>query len=322
MTRSGSSRDIDAEAARWVVRLDRGELSPAEHAALDAWLAGDTRHFGAFAKARAVSTLVDRAAALQAGGAAELSPPAGVPRARARVVHWTMAAGAVMAAVTLGLLVLGSPPSHSTRLGETRVVPLQDGSVVTLNTNTRIGIRYSEERRDIELLGGEALFDVASDAVRPFVVTAGDTTVRAVGTSFTVRRLPRQPVEVLVREGVVEVLRPEVPVAPKVQVVANTRALVPESAPIEIQPVDTAAVNRELSWRMGRLAFEGESLREAAEMFSRYSDIRIMIDDPAVAERTITGLYMSNDPVGFSRAVALSMGLRVEVGSNEVRLAP
>ena len=96
----------------------------------------------------------------------------------------------------------------STGKGETKVVALKDGSVVTLNTASEIRVNYSDAVRAVELVRGEALFDVAKNKARPFVVAAGDTSVRVVGTSFTVRHFDAAPVQVLVREGIVEVFKP------------------------------------------------------------------------------------------------------------------
>ncbi len=140
---------------------------------------------------------------------------------------------------------------------------------------------------------------MAKNRKRPFVVEADGTTVRAVGTSFTVALLPEQPVQVLVREGVVEVKRPDQPAAPPVRLLANTKAIAPKDAPVIAQKVASAEVTRALSWRVGRLAFEGETLAQAAAIFARYSETRIVIDDPGVANRTITGLYVSKRSVGY-----------------------
>jgi transmembrane sensor len=209
--------------------------------------------------------------------------------------------------------------SYATRIGETRVVPLEDGSVITLNTNSRALVRYTDEQRDIQLLQGEALFDVAKNKTRPFIVLAGDTQIRAVGTSFTVKMLPRQPVQVLVQEGVVEVKRPDVAVAAPVRAAANTLVMAPPDAPITAEMVTRTQLTRDLAWRVGRIAFDNKTLRDAADEFSRYSDTHIQID-PAIAHRTITGLFVSNDPVGFARAAAMSLNLRADVSEREVRI--
>jgi transmembrane sensor len=128
-------------------------------------------------------------------------------------------------------------------------------------------------------------------------------------------------VQVLVREGVVEVKRPDAPVAPPVRLAANTRASAPADAPIVAASVAPAEVTRALAWRVGRIAFEGETLKEAAAEFARYSDTRIEIDAPDVENQTVAGLFVSNDPVGFSKAVAASFKLHMEVSDHEIRLS-
>jgi transmembrane sensor len=179
-------------------------------------------------------------------------------------------------------------------------------------------VRYTRDQRFIEFLHGEALFDVAKNKHRPFIVQSGTTQVRAVGTSFNVKALPDQPVQVLVREGIVEIKRPGVSVAPVVLVAMNNRAIAPQDAPITANPVETAEVGRELAWRVGRLAFHGETLSEAAAEFSRYSDARIQIDDPEIASQKVTGLFVSTDPVGFANAIAVSFDLHTEITDNRI----
>jgi transmembrane sensor len=233
-----------------------------------------------------------------------------------------IAAGlAVAAGAATYLTRIWDEGRYRTRIGEMRVIPLNDGSVVTLNTNSEIVVRYSQLQRNIELVQGEALFDVAKNKQRPFIVQTGTTQVRAVGTSFSVKALPDQPVQVLVREGIVEVKRRDVPVAPTVMVATNGRAIAPIDAPIVANPVETAEVGRELAWRVGRIAFHGEPLGDAAAEFSRYSAVRIQIDDPQVANEKVIGLFVSTDPVGFANAVAVSFDLRAEINGERIRLS-
>ncbi|HEY2011417.1 MAG TPA: FecR domain-containing protein [Rhizomicrobium sp.] len=307
-------------AAEWAARRCVG-LTREEQLALEVWLAADPRHVGAYAKAEAVLAELDRAGA--AGPEALRLPP--TPPADGGVKRRTMLAGS--AAAGLGLAAGGATwlswflrqESYSTSIGETKEVVLSDGSLVTLNTNSQILVDYSKARRQIRLVQGEALFDVAKNKKRPFIVIAGDTQVRAVGTSFTVRLLPQQPVQILVREGVVEIKRPQVPQAPAVRLAANTLAMAPAEAPISTEPVAEPQVTRDLAWREGRIAFDNETLANAAREFARYSDVQIRV--PAELEnQTITGLFVSNDPVGFARAAAISLNLHVEVSNREVWL--
>jgi len=318
-----TSHQIDDEAADWAARVDRAPLSAADEQALAAWLEGDVRRQGAYAKARAVALHSERARALGAGFDPARFEPHRASGPTRRGLLWLgggAAAAGLAGVATLGVLRSGAD-HFNTRKGEVRVVPLADGSVMTLNTASKVTVSYTRERREVRLIEGEALFDVAKDPARPFLVQAGDTWVRAVGTSFTVRRLGDAPVQVLVREGVVEVKdRAGLPARP-VRAAANTR-LVASAAGIAAAaaPITPSEVSRELSWREGRIAFEGETLAQAAGEFSRYSDTRIVIDDPAIAGQEITGLFQANDPVGFAQAVAVSLDLKAQVGAGQVRL--
>lgn len=332
-----TSAEIDAAAAEWAVRVDRGPLAQAEQAALDAWLAEDIRRRGAFARAQAMFVHARRTKALGPEFDADAylarhdsAAPDGVgvlqdvesgPASRRRFL---MLGGSAAAAVACGVIALGfglgtPAEAYATRKGEVRLVPLNDGSQMTLNTATSTEVLFSKKERHVELAAGEALFDVAHDAARPFIVVAGDTTVRATGTSFTVRRLPGQPVQVLVREGAVEISSLSRSAATRI-VRANTRAIAAASQPVEVAPVAPAEVGRALAWREGKLAFEDQPLAKAAAEFARYSDRRIEFADPALGEETITGLYAANDPLGFARSAALSLGLRAETTEKGVRI--
>ena len=338
-TRNETAKEIDAAAAEWAARLDRGVLSPEEDARLEAWLAGDSRRAGAFGKARAVSLYSERARALgpqfdpQAFLAKDtfpakssLSKTKAFSPARRRMLWGTAAAAGIGGAVLAGYSLTAAGEDYTTRRGEMRVVPLADGSVVNLNTESRIRVLYTAARRTIHLERGEALFDVAKDAARPFVVHAGDTQVTAVGTSFSVLRLADAPVQVLVSEGVVEVDGARSRAA--VRLSANMRAVAPliGTAADGVPVIRTAAVapveiERAVAWREGRIAFEGQTLAEAVRDFQRYSDTRIVIDDPSIAGEEVTGLFQATDPVGFAQAVATSFGWHAEVGENQVRLS-
>jgi transmembrane sensor len=136
-----------------------------------------------------------------------------------------------------------------------------------------------------------------------------------------VRRLDAGPVEVLVREGVVEVFKPEADAAP-VRIAANNRAVAKAGggSAIAAMSVPAVQVQRQLAWQNGQIAFEGETLARAADEFSRYSDTRIVIDDPVLAHEEIAGLFRANDPVGFAQTIAISLNAHAEVGEGEVRL--
>lgn len=303
---------IDAKAAEWVAREDRGALSPEETAERDAWLSADTRHLGAYARMRAIMLRCER---LYRG---EQATDRRVARPAWRPGRWPLRIAAALAAVALTLgtwtYLDRTAGTHSTRLGEVLRVPLEDGSIITMNTDTRVRVSFDAHGRNIELLRGEAMFDVAKDKQRPFTVKAGDARVVAVGTSFQVRR-SSHAVSVLVQEGIVKVSEGN---ARTMQLLANDKAWMPERSRPLVSRVDRAEVNRALAWRDGMIAFNGQSMEDVSREFARYSPIRIRIDDPQVARLRVIGLFSATDPIGFSRAAAQSMGLEVSQSESEI----
>lgn len=317
-----TARQIDEAAAQWAARVDAGVWSVEDEAALKAWLAGDVRRLGAFARVRAVALHTERAKALgpQFDPARFVETPIMQSSRRRFLVGGAIAAGAAGLGV-LGAAWLAQRQVYSTRKGETRVLALKDGSVVTLNTDTKLAVSLTQERRVIRLLHGEGLFEVAKDKARPFIVHAGEAQALAVGTSFTVQHLDDRPMQVLVREGVVEVRGGGDRSLP-VRLTANMRALSQrQGGGVSAETIDEPQLNRELAWRDGRISFSGETLERAAGEFARYSDTRIVIDDPALGREEIAGLFQANDPVGFAQAAAVSFNGRVQVGDGVVRIS-
>jgi transmembrane sensor len=316
-----SAQQIDTEAAEWAARMDRGPLNGAQEKQFLAWLGADRRAMGAYGRMRAIALTTERARALGPDFDPAAFEPKGSILPRRRLLQWGSAiAASALVGVGGSWEILRHRGRFITGKGETKVVALKDGSVVTLNTASEIQVNYSDALRAVELVQGEVLFDVAKNKTRPFVVSAGDTNVRAVGTSFTVRRLEAAPVQVLVREGVVEVFKPATDTAP-LRVAANSMAEAPQNeTAIAAKSLPPAQLRRQLAWQKGQIAFEGETLAQAAAEFARYSDTKIVIDDPALAREEIAGLFKATDPVGFAQTIALSLNARANIGEGEVRL--
>jgi transmembrane sensor len=170
----------------------------------------------------------------------------------------------------------------------------------------------------VKLDAGEAWFEVAKDAARPFVVQAGPVRIRAVGTAFSVRRRG-EGCDVLVTEGLVETWLDGLADRPS-RLSAGFRSLIAAGRdPVTIQAPED--IERSLSWRTGSIALEGQSLAEAAEEFNRYNERRIVVVDPALAKRRFAGLFRTNDPEGFANAVAATIGARVTIAPDVIRLA-
>jgi transmembrane sensor len=306
MTARESAADIEAAAARWVVRADRGDLDPAE---LEAWLAGDTRRQGAFVRAQAAWGLLDRGRAL---GVEETPQRQRIDR-RGLLAGLGVAAAACVAVVVAPRLLAAR---YGTAVGEIRRVPLADGSLAAINTDTALEVAMKPRRREVRLDRGEAWFQVAKDAERPFVVESGPVRVRAVGTAFSVRRRDGG-CEVLVTEGVVEVWSEGADEAPR-RVTAGERVFASDSAG-PARPVPASLeITRELAWREGQIVLDGEAFGAAAEEFNRYNARKIVIADPALAEQKLVGWFRTNEPESFARAAASSFGARVTVRGDAI----
>lgn len=316
MTTTRPANAIDQEAAAWVAREDRGPLDAGEAAALDAWLQADARHLGAYARARAVFVRLERSQALGSGFLP--SQNAAAPRRSRRRLLWIGSVAAGLGALVLAtMLLFEAPERHATALGEVLRVPLPDGSSLVLNSNSKVGIDFDGDKREVRLVRGEVLFEVANDPLRPFSVIAGETRVTAAGTAFSVQRGRDGDLEVIVREGIVDVDGGD---PQPVRVTANFKASARSGLNVQIEPLQLEEAGRRLAWSDGMLAFEGDTLAQAAAQFARYSHVRILIDDPEVAQKRVAGLYSATDPDGFATAVAASLGLRMERSERGIHL--
>jgi transmembrane sensor len=321
MAQPDTSRDIDQAASDWAARLDRGPLPPEANQALQAWLSGDPRRKGALLRAQALSMKSEAAQALGSGfDPAAFEPPrprfAGVSRRQA--LTWSGAGAAAASLAALGVAMPAAGSVISTERGEIRLTPLKDGSTVLLNTESRIRIKYSQGERRVTLLKGEAYFSVARDEARPFIVEVNDRRLRTAQAGFRVRKLDGDPIDVLVNQGQVDIAPSNHPAsAPALALGPNTRVVLSDRVE-RPQPIAPEAVTRALAWRDGKLAFEGETLKQAADAFARYSDTRIQIRDPDLAREPVTGLFTANDPVGFSRAIARVFDAKLEQEGGDV----
>jgi transmembrane sensor len=317
---------IEVQASRWAVRLDAGPLTAEERAALETWVAADRRHHGALVRARAAWLDADRLAALSGGrlsaSVAEAEPreQAAKPTSRSRRMLAVAAVILLVVAAAAGTYISRSPlagQTYASEIGEVRNIRLPDGSELTLNTNTLAAVRFREHERDVSLTHGEALFKVAHDTRRPFIVYANDIEIKAVGTAFMVR-VDDARVDVTVTEGTVEVTRPGTSVQ---RLSAGQRALVASGASrTEIQPVDDQTLDRQLAWREGMLSFAGEPLSSAVAEINRYSRKPIYIDSPALAAQPVIGIFHASDAAAFAAATAATFNADVVEDDGAIHL--
>lgn len=270
-----SERRIKAECREWLALLHSGEASDADRARFSAWLSADSRHQRTYDGLQLLWRDISNLSQLK-----DLEPIPSLPTERAQLAppamrRWLpLAAAATIAALAIALFwsqpqLVYRPATtatvltqeYVTQLGEIRGIPLSDGSTLTLGARSHAIVRFSDGERRVQLERGEAYFDVAKDAARPFYVTAPATAIRVVGTRFDVR-LGESHVRVAVDEGVVAVNdRPA----------ALTRGqridVLSDGALTDISQVDGSEV---AAWREGRLIYDGVTLAEVVADLARY----------------------------------------------------
>jgi transmembrane sensor len=308
---------IDAAAAEWVVRLDR-RLTTSEEAALEEWLTADPRHTGALARTQAGWVYMDRSQVYRAAGELRESPTA---RRWRMAVPWASAAAVLVAVATALWAWQGYSRTHiATARGEIRQLNLADGSRVTLDTLSRISVRYESATRLVRLEAGEALFEVAKDPRRPFIVQAGNVRVRAVGTAFIVDRRSDASVDVVVTHGTVDVWREASSPEPAVRVAAHKRLLATPAQVAQPQELTAGQLARAVAWENGVIDLNGRTIGEAAAEFNRYNARTIVIRDPALASQTVVGQFQTTDPVAFVTAAAAMLDAHVRTDGDRLIL--
>jgi transmembrane sensor len=330
MSEQETPQAIHDAAAGWVARIDRVGDDPAAQAELETWLAGDERRRGAYYRAQVAWAMLDRASALRTGRhdeepeQQEIERRGWLSRRRLLVSGGAAAASVAAAAIGIGLWPRSAGPVAADRrietaVGEIRRVPLADGSLAAVNTQTRLDVRLAPDIRRVALDQGEAWFEVAHDRTRPFVVEVGDVRVRAVGTAFSVRRTARGA-EVRVTEGVVEVWRVS-DENTTWRLAAGAQSFVSYEAGPQPAAEPLGDVDRTLAWRNGQLIFDGDTLGEAVAEFNRYNTTQVRIADPALAGERFVGRFRTNEPDAFARAAANILDARVRFHDNEIVLS-
>jgi transmembrane sensor len=318
--------NAETTASLWLVRQRNG-LDEEEKQELAAWLE-DPVHAAAYARISDMAGVMERARAQGAGSAilAELAARNRQRRSRRRMAAGAVAAALVVFAATWGALTLQSQARRATASAVAQAFEpirrLPDGSLVELNRQAEIAVRFDAAVRHVELVRGEALFRVEKDAARPFVVRAGGVEVRAVGTAFNVR-LSSVGVEVLVTEGRVGVddvarrksLLPVTPTGDDRLLVAGERAVVAHTATgaagaaVEVAQVSAAEIKAHLAWRVPRLEFEGVELAQAVAQMNQQNRVQISLEDEELAQLRISGTFLTDEPQTFARLVAATFGV-------------
>ena len=305
---------ITREAADWHARLRNPSLSEGDEARFRVWLAGNPacqKEFDALnAMWSQLGALADSPEVLNELRRAEPvteAPPAGRRISRREVLGWALAASVVATVGIASWQWLSAPELYVTGVGEQKVVPLGDGSVITINTSSRVSVRFTRSQRRVEVLSGQANFAVAKDAARPFIVRAGDGETLAVGTEFDVYQRQDDTVVTLI-EGRVTVTSPEAG-TPGIALTAGEQvAYSTHHAPQRT----TADLQRTSAWRARKLDFADTPLREAISDANRYSTLKIEVRGSELADARISGVFEAGRNDSLAEGVRAYFGLHLE----------
>jgi len=285
------------EAARWFARAHSGEWTAAAQAERDAWLAADPRHAAEY---RMLESIWQAAAALPEDRLRALAEEPRRAQRPARRRALGLGLCALMGAIALGIWQHADPVAeYRTAAGERRSVTLPDGSTAELNSRSRIEVRYDGARRLVLLQEGEALFAVAKDAARPFVVDAGLGSARVTGTRFDVSRDTDQ-LRIVVESGSVEVAGSADKTAVSVRAGSSVRIDASGHAG-QVQDYPVAAA---LAWRQGQIVFADTDLASAVREVSRYR-LQPIILAPRQGLETLrlTSVFQTADTDAFLTAL-------------------
>jgi transmembrane sensor len=256
---------------------------------------------------------------------------------------WIAAIAASVAAIAvLGVLLFPFVRGQTiqTERGERREVSLADGSVLEVDPQTRIRVVFEEHARRVFLERGRALFRVAKNPARPFLVHADGTTVRAVGTAFGVEHR-KEGVIVTVAEGKVGVYASDALALQEVKETSTTGQGISVSTAAKPAPHTTELLltagqqvrmplsgtagpvrkvnsDRELAWAKGQLVFDNESVADAVEEFNRYNRVQLHVKDEGLRKRPVSGVFDASDPESFIGFLQTVTSVRVTRGDSEI----
>lgn len=330
------SQEIAAEAAVWIARLHGPDRSTRMERACLAWQARSPAHRLAFE--RCTDLWMD-AAGLNRSSVASPSASRGQEdwqrAGQFQPRHWAVALATALLVGVLWLQPWRDADTYATAVGEQRLVVLKDGTRMSLNTATTVRVELDNAERTVSVEVGEALFEVAKDASRPFVVRAAETDLTATGTAFVVRMAPNgkgvaDALSVTLIEGQV-VVRDAARGAigavlmPPVVMAAGERMRLrwPDgvAAPGPAKQVDRPRMDQLLAWKRGEAVFDDVSLPEAVAEMNRYSPTPIQLaESDALGGLRVSGLFRTGDNASFARAMAALHGLAVREHANRLEL--
>jgi transmembrane sensor len=315
MTLHGRAEEIEMEAAIWLAGRLSTSQDPAKEADFCAWLEADTAHRIAYLRVESAWKRAAQLKVLKSGSdsahvplsVVDLIDTAGgdvkpsLPRRTSIGSRWIWALAASVVAIALGIgwrLSNAGGDLYSTGLGETLPLVLEDGTHLTLNTETRVRVLKSARRRAVYLEQGEAIFSVAKDPARPFVVHVGGYRITDLGTRFSVRTLTAQS-RVSVIEGRVRINKEGLLAFGPWGEYSDGGQITIDHDELKFATLSPDETARQTSWTEGYLEFRDSPLRDAIEQFNRYHAEKMLIEDNRLDEIRLGGRFKYADLDGF-----------------------
>lgn len=307
------SQPLRAKVVEWLMQIDAAPDDTALRARFEAWLAESDRHRAALAVVEPVwRTSADLAPPPAAATLVPLPglPDASIRRPRRRLALAALGAlAAAVALVFLPTLHLRLQADYLTGVAEQRDVTLKDGSRIALDAGSAVAVRYGDRRREVELLSGQAFFEVTPNRERPFVVKAGSVAVTVTGTAFSVGR-SEPGVTVAVRDGSVDVAL-EGALRPVASLVGGDRLQVSRQGKTAKGQIAAGEV---ASWRDHQLVVYDATVRDVVEQLGRYRGGVIVFGDAVIADRLVSGVIDLRKPTEALQAlVELQQGSMIEI---------
>lgn len=338
------------EASDWIAKLDRN-LNNDEKTSLKAWLALSHKNTEVLLEVAKIWDKMDDLSRLS-----DLFPK--TASAKARKPKWLGAmAASLVFAITFGLYQSGShifnlgfgeqssvvamQMNYQTNIGESNTINLPDNSKIVLNTNSFVQVKYTDSARIIELQRGEIHIDVAHDKSRPLSVIASGKVIQAIGTAFNVE-VNNELVELIVTDGKVLVAEKSkhtqqnsvevIDIEEFAKKLPNSSMAISKGEKIDLDltghlkekvvKVDAIDVAASLSWRHGNLIFRGESLADAMNEISRYTDIQFELsNDKKLKDIQVAGMFKTGDVTGLLDVLSRNFNIQYErIGSDRIIL--
>lgn len=311
------SNKARAEAAVWLARLRDERRSSGLEAQFQEWLGENEEHRRSFNR---MTQVWEQAAKIQMRARENGSASRGVRNPR--FPAWAAAVVAALVPVVIITAIYWRNDALVTGIGQRQVRLLQDGTRVVLNTDTRIEVNFDQHLRRVRLVRGEAWFEVSKRPTWPFVVSAGGEEIRALGTSFIVRRDNDQGLSVTLVDGrvsVAPVTRDDASAAqaPRILVPGQRLIVVPHHAPT----VDRPELSRVTAWERGRVEFDETPLADAATEMNRYNARHVTVPDAEVGQLRIGGVFRAGDSDEFVKIVTTALGLQADRNGSDIVLS-